>query len=646
MLIPKYFRIVVAVVLVAYPATLSSQSPEVSISSPPPPRVVGPILSPFHFEKRYIPPARLSNTARLESLIRGGNLYLSVRDVIALVLENNLDIAVHRYGPFLAKEVIRRAEGGGYLRQVDTALIAGPVSVSSLGLSTTSNGLAAGGGNSSGGSIISQIPPLPPNFDPQLTINTSFGHTTTPETNTLLNQTAALISDYRRYQIQYQQQFDTGTSVYATYFSYRQNLNSATPFLNPTTQGYIDLTITQNLLQGFGIAVNNRDIEVAKNNLKLSNLQFRRQIALTISAVLNLYWDLVSFNDDVRIKEQALATAEKLLEGNKKQVQIGTLPSIEVTRAAADVSASKEDLLIAQTNVLQQEIVLKNTLSRNGIASASLDEVHVVPLDPIEIPKTEDLKPVADLIETALANREDVQQSNAALDSSRILLKGSKNGLLPNLQAFAEFTNNGVTGPVNPLYNGSSGPPDPYLVGGYSNLLAQIFRRNFPNYSVGFSLNIPFRNRVAQADYVTDQLLLRQSELRNQQTLNQVRVDVKTSLIGLQQARSRYQTAVDTRELAEQSLKAEQNRFQYGLSTVALVIQSQKDLAVDQSLEVQAMANYTHAKIAFDQALGRTLDVNRISIDEAVSGYVPRQSLIPNSLPAEKHAGLVTEVVR
>jgi outer membrane protein TolC len=182
---------------------------------------------------------------------------------------------------------------------------------------------------------------------------------------------------------------------------------------------------------------------------------------------------------------------------------------------------------------------------------------------------------------------------------------------------------------VNPIYDGQSGTPNPYFTGGNATALAQLFRRNFPDYSAGVSLNIAFRNRAAQADYVTDQLQMRQSELQAQRAANQVRVDVKTALIGLEQARARHQTARDTRALAEESLKSEQSRFQYGVSTVAQVIQAQKDLAVDEDAEVQAMANYTHARIAFDMAMGRTLEVNRISMDEALAGQVQRESAIP-----------------
>jgi outer membrane protein TolC len=321
-------------------------------------------------------------------------------------------------------------------------------------------------------------------------------------------------------------------------------------------------------------------------------------------------------------------------------VAIGALPAIEVTRAAAEVSASKEDLLIAQTNLSQQEIVLKSALNRNSMQNVWLDDVHIIPLDRIEVPKTEEIRPATDLIQEAAENRLEVERSKVNLDSSKMLLKGDKNGLLPSLQAFAELTNHGLAGPANPLYNNCCGEPNSYFIGGTGNVLAQILRRNFPDYSAGFSLNIPFRNRASQADYVTDQLQLRQSELQLQRTMNQVRVDVKTAVIGLQQARARYQTAVDTRALAEESLKAEQSRFKYGVSTVAQVIQAQKDLAQGQDSEVQAMANYTHARIAFDMAMGRTLEINHISMEEALAGQVQRESAIPATLPAPRPQGV------
>ncbi len=627
------FRNVILLAWIVSSALGLAQTSEVAIESPKPPPVIGHVLAPFHLEKRQVPPARLSNSPRLESLVRAGSLYLSVDDVIALVLENNLDIAVQRYSPFLAREVLRRTEGGGYLRSVDSPITAGPTSVSTAGISVNANGLAGGAGLSSGGGIVTQIGPVPPNLDPQFYVGEFAGHNTIPETNLLLDQTSALTTDYHQIVFQYSQQFITGTLAQLTFFDYHSVQNTPVNLFNPSITGYLDLQIYQPLLQGFRIGANNRDIRIAKNNMKVSNLQLKLQVATTVSAALNLYWDLVSFVDSVRIKEQALATSQKLYEDDQKMVKIGSLPAVEVTRAAAQVSVSKQDLLIAQTNVQQQEIVLKNALSRNAMANAWLDEVHIVPLNRIQVPKTDDLKTLAELLPEAMTNRVEIEQDKINIDSEKISIRGSRNGLLPVLQAFVELTNNGLSGPVNPLYNGCCGVPDPYFIGGTGNALAQVFRRDFPNYSAGLTLNIPFRNRQAQADYVTDQLQLRQAELRLQRAANQVTVDVKTAVIGVQQARARYETALDTRRLAEQSLKDEENRFQHGVSSVTLVIQAQRDLANDEDAEVQAMANYTHAKIAFDMAMGRTLDVNRISMQEAVNGRVARESAIPQETP-------------
>ncbi len=614
--------------------TAFGQSSEVMISMPKAPPVVGPLLRPFHFEKRIFSPANLTNTPRLESLVRGGNLYLSVRDVIALTLENNLDIAIQRYGPFMAREVLRRADGGGLLRSdINTDIIAGPQSVSTTGVSSNGSGLATGAGVGSTAGFVIGYGPNPPNLDPQLSLQLQFAHSTTPETNPTVVDTSALVQTLRQYNFNYSQQFITGTAIGASFTSTRSDYNSPVFILNPSTAGTIDVNISQPLLQGFGKAVNNRNIRVAKNNMKVMDLTVKLQVITTISAVLNLYWDLVSFNEDLRIKQKGLQLAQQLFEDNQQQVKLGTLPPIEVTRAAAEVSARKEDLLISETNLAQQETVLKNALSRNGVESVWLDQVHIIPLDRFEIPKADDVKPTAQLVAEALENRPEITQTRINLESSKINVQGTKNNLLPTLSAFADMNNQGLTGVANPLY--PFYPASPYFVGGYGNLLAQEFRRNFPNYSAGFSFSIPLRNRQAQADYAMDQLTIRQKELQLQRSVNQIRVDVRNAVIGLQQARARFETAVATRELAEQSLKAEQDKFKYGATgtDVTTVIQAQKDLVSDQTLEAQAMANYTHAKVNFDQALGRTLAVNEVSMEEAVSGHVARESILPATLP-------------
>lgn len=624
-----------AFTFLAFSAFCSQKTREITVTKAKLPPAIGSLLEPFQLEHRIVSHAVLTNSPRLSVLVRTGNLYLSVQDVIALALENNIDIAIQRYGPALAREVLRRTQGGGSLRDFGTSINPGPASVSLAGVSASNSGLAVtGSGVGSSGGIVVQYGVPPPSLDPRLFAFASFSHTTTPQSLTLLNQTSALVNGSNLYEVGYQQQFLTGTNAEVTYYSYRSRVNSPANVLNPYTLGYLDLYLTQNLLQGYGRSVNDRYIRVATNNTKVSALQLKRQVITTVSAILNLYWDLVSFDENKQIKQRAVDTAERLYKDNRQRAALGTLPLVEVTRAAAELSSRKEDLLIAQTNVTQQETVLKNALSRDGVTSGWLDEIKIVPLSRFSIPAEEDFAPMADLMRKAMANRPEIEQAKINLLSSRINIEGTKNALLPTLQAFVELTNNGLAGTPNHLSNGSGGSPDPLFVGGYANLLGQIFRRNYPNYSIGFSLNIPFRNRVAQADYVADQLSLRQSELQLRRTLNDLHVEVKNAVIGLQQARARYETALTTRQLAEQTLNAEQERFRFGQSTITQVVQAQRDLAIDESTEVESMANYTHAKIAFDQAIGQTLEVNGISMKEAYSGVVDRRSSLPAKLPA------------
>lgn len=599
---------------------------------------LGWLLNPYR--TRAVPPINLSNSPRLESLIRAGNLYVAAPDVVALAIENNLDVEVQRYGPLLAREVLRRAQGGGALRSVGLGVAAGPQSVSLSGVSLNIGGAAAsaaGNGVSSGGGIVTQLGPAIPSLDPTVLGLVNFQHATIPQSNTILTGNTAFIQDTRTYQAQYSQTWVFGLTAQLTYFSQHNFVNSQSFSLNPYTTGDLDLQITQNLLQGFGSAVNGRNIRVQKNNLKVTDLQFKQQVITTVAAVLNLYWDLVSFREDVLARRQALTTAQQLLDDNKRQVSIGALAEIEVTRAEAQLYASQQDLVISETNLLQQETILKNALSRNGVASPTLAEVHIVPLDTLMVPAKDEFGTPAQLVDQALLKRNEIEQSKINIESNQLNLVGIKNSLKPTLQAFAELTNNGLTGELTAL--GASEAGVAYLAGGYGNLLAQIARRNYPSYSAGLSLNVPLRNRAAQSDYVTSLIEIRQNELSLQKNINQVRVDVQNAVIGLQQARARYEAAVKSRELEQQTFDADQKKYQLGAGTVYQVIQDQRDLANAVNTQGQAMANYSHARIALDEALGTTLETNGISLDEALRGSISRQSTLPTELPAGDRSG-------
>jgi outer membrane protein TolC len=602
---------------------------------PPQPRLFGFLTRAY--QQRAVPPVNLNNSGRLGTLLRAGSLYLSARDVVALAIENNIDIEIQRYGPLMARQDIDRARVGGALRAPSTAIAPGPQSVSLTGINVSNTSLASGAGVGSGGGITEQIGAPIPQTDPILSLSTNFGHYTSPQSNLVLYQANSVVDDTQTVNAGYSQQFMSGAAVSLYYSSTRVTVNTPTLVLNPFTQGSLNLNLSQNLLQGFGASVNNRYLRIAGNNSRYSDLQLKQQVMTTVSAVLNLYWDLVAFNEDARLKRLALDSARQLYEDNKKELMAGAIAAIEVTRAQAEIPAREEDVLIAQTNILQQEIVLKNALSRRGMQDPALEDAHIVTLDPIQVPEQEGLPPVKELVKQALEKRPDLDQNRINIQSQLLVLSGDRSALKPSLQAFASFTNAAQVGAPNPLnVNNEFGAPDPYYYGGYGSLLAQMFRRNFPNYTVGFSLTVPIRNRAAQADFATDQLQMRQQELQLEKSISQVSVDVRNALIGVEQAHSRYETALETLKLARETLEAEKKKYEFGKSTNALVIQAQRDVVAAESEQVQSMANYTHARIALDQAVGMTLERNDISMAEAASGQVDRQSSLPAALPERK----------
>ncbi|HYP15203.1 MAG TPA: TolC family protein, partial [Bryobacteraceae bacterium] len=495
-------------------------------------------------------------------------------------------------------------------------------------------GGGGGGGGAAGGTTVlfsgSEIPSL----DETLFVNYTHGHTTQPLANQTGLNVPFLVQDNRQLTTGVQKEFLLGTSMSLGYAQQKRATNSSGDIFNPATTGNLNFTITQPLLRGFGVALNSRNIRIAKNNVKVSDLVFRQQVIATVANVVNQYSDLVSFSEDVKVRQQALSLAEKLYNDNRKQVEIGTLAPIEIVRAEAEVARSQQELTQAETQLLQQETILKNYLSRTGVMSPSLADARIVATDRLSIPDVEAVQPIQDLVTTALGNRPELTQTQLQIENSRISLAGSKSQLLPSLNLVGRAVNNGLAGPVSslPLPPGQAlRSPNPALVGNISTLWTQLFTRDFPDYSLGFQLSIPIRNRAARADIIRDQLSLRQAELRQRQEMNQIRVDVQNAVIGLQQSRARYQSAQKSRVLQEQTLDAEQKKYTLGASTIFFVIQAQRDLSQAQAAEVAALSTYNRARVALDRATGQILGTYAVNIDEAMKGRI---STAPAALPA------------
>ena len=586
----------------------------------------GGLFSGFtrNYSFRALPPANLANSNRLESLLRAGNIYLSLQDAIALALENNLDIAYQRYGAQNAEANLLRARAGGLLRGVSSGVQSSTTSALSqagvtsvAGASASSLSLSSG---SASGTIITATGSAIPNFDPSFYASYGAAHKSSPQANTITTGTTAVVAAQRGASMGFSQGFATGTSVSMTWNNSRVSSNNRLNQFNPNTSAYLNATVTQHLLQGFGLAVNTRNIRIAKNNQKVNDLAFRQQVISTVSQVIAGYWDLVTYTENVKVQEQTLALSEKLYGDNKKQVEIGTLAPISIIQAEAEVAKNQQALVLARTQLLQQETSLKNALSRTGVASPSIAEAHIVPTDRIRIPEQEKIEPMQDLVARALENRPELGQTRINIDNLKIGLLGTKQEMRPSLDVQASFQNNGLAGQAAT----AQAQVDPFFIGGLGAAASQVFSRNFPDYFIGIQLNIPLRNRAARADMVMDQISLRQQEIAQQRLLNSIRADVRNALIALQQAKAAYDSAAKARTLAEQTLDAEQKKYALGASTIFFVIQYQRDLALARSNEVSAESQYAKARVQVDQATGQTLESNNISIDEAVQGRVQR----------------------
>jgi outer membrane protein len=535
-----------------------------------------------------LPAQVLEDSPRLGSLIRGGNLYLSLQDAIAIALENNLDVELQRFGPRFAETDIKRTSSGALPRGVPLSVREGPKSASA---SVDALAPVLGPGAETNVSIAGQVPLTsgiaPPSLDPVLTGEALRSHATAPQANSFAVGVPVLMTDTSAWNFGWQKGFLSGATLAAGFENSRQSLNHLRYDLAPYNASSFGVTFTQPLLRGFGISLNSRFIRIAKNNSRQSDLVFQQQAISTVAAVIRLYWDLVGLNEDVRVRREALRQAEKLLSDNEEQVDAGTRAPIEVVRARAEVARSRRDLIAAESLVLQQEVVFKDYLSRKTVSDPSLASVRIIPTDPFHVNPNEILPSAGELAATAFRDRPDIDQARIQIQSTQLALQGGKDALRPSLDLVASARNNGLAGDVNPLtlVDGTVHTPDPALVGGYGAALSQLFRRSYPDYGVGIQVTIPLKNRAAEADYTRDSLALRQQEVRLLQLRKQV-----------------------------QSLAAEEEKLAVGASTTFLVIQYQRDLAQARSAEVAARAGFVKARAVLHRAAGTLLDAYGVSV--------------------------------
>ena len=601
------------------------------------------------YESLRVDPPMLTNSPRVDQLIHDNKLELSLQDAIELALENSLDIAVQRYYPWISDAGLLNADSGN------------------SGFATP--GVAIG----SSSAAINPFAFFIQNFDPLITSNASVADIKIPINNPFTSgagttttsgvNVASVVTHSTQFSNQYSQTFHTGTNFTVNWNNTRQSQNIAN-FFNPDVSSTLSVSISQPLLNGFGKQMWTRNIRIANNNRKIADWNFAQQAITTITNTITGYWELAYARENVKVQQQAVAVAQKLYEDNKKQLEIGSLAPLEVTRSESEVATDTQNLIFAQTIQLTDEQTLKNFISKDPLAP-NIINVEIIPTDKPSQPATVEAGSFEDAVKEAFAKRPELQEQVYNLKNAEIDVRATKNALLPSLTANAFYLSSGLAGnatvfgtptaignqraPIvdvngNPITVDVGGVPTPIfeptasapVLGtsqhGFGTAQNQIFHNRFPEYAGQLTLTLPLRNRSAQAFHARALLVQRQLETQEQQLRNAALLDVRNSYIALTQDRAQVAAASKARELQQQTFDSEQKKYQLGASTTYTVIQTQRDLIVAQGNELRALANLEEAKANYERALGRTLDVNHVTIADAKSGDVERETLIPGSL--------------
>src|SRR5215831_8634162 len=577
-----------------------------------------------------VPEPILTNSARIDQLVRDGKLYLSLKDAIELALEDNLDLAIARYNMPIANTDIVRTKAGGFFRGVNTGVVQGTPGGGVGGFGTGAPGAGAGGttggagGAGAGASGLVQstlgIGTAVSSFDPSISLNGGVEHQTSPVANRQIYGVPSLQLNTVQVNAIYSQAFPTGTSISFGFTNSRQTTNSPFFNLSPSLNSGFRFQIQQELLAGFGFGPNLRYLRIARNNKKISDIAFKDQVIATVTQIENIYWDLVSAYEQTRVNEQSFSFAQQTLENTRKELQLESVPAIEVMRAEAEVSKRDQELTIARTNLQLQETLMKNAITKS-LDDPVLESMPVIPTDAqVQPAPIEAAKPTQELITEAQNNRPELAETGIDLVNRQISRRAARNALLPSLSLVSFYSGSGLGGPLNPIYN--LGPNSSNVPGDFWGALTNAFNNTAPDYYVGINLAIPIRNRVAKADQYRSELEYRQAELRFEQLKKQVRIEVRNAQYALDQTGARVEAARKARDLAQRTFDITKKEQELGAGSSYQTLSAQRDLALAELDLVSATTTYEKAKVELDRATGTTLEHNGILLEDAISGVV------------------------
>jgi outer membrane protein TolC len=362
--------------------------------------------------------------------------------------------------------------------------------------------------------------------------------------------------------------------------------------------------VYQPLLNGFGLALTQRFVTLADNNRKIVREAFHATLDDRLSAAANAYWDLVASRAYLRVAEQAVAAARQQDDEDRQRVRVGVMAPIDVLSADAQLASARAQLVTAQTQAQQQQLILKTYMSR--MRDLAFERAAIEPTDPLADPVEVDLPPLSQSIVTALASRSAIRQAELSLENQRIAEQYTRKNLLPTFSVYAAVD----------LYG---------LAAGTDPVVRQLVQWAYPEYAAGFTWSLPLFNRAAQADEVRARLSIRETEAAFQRTRSQIATQVQSATISVTRDRAQVQAAQRAVSVSRQVFEAEQKKLNYVISTPYRVTLAQRDLIAAQVADIQARVDYAKALVAHQMAVGDFLERHGIEVDDARRGRLLRE---------------------
>ncbi len=527
-----------------------------------------------------LPPLPLSPIEKAQK--DGTALMISLKDLTKLALQNNLDIAIENTNEQMNQQKIVQSHGV---------------------------------------------------YDPLLTGRFTLNMNRNPNTNLAQKSSTGSFSERKQatWNFTFSQPVKTGGTLEVTWNSGRSDQVTTFTLFNPQYNASGAINFTQPLWRNFKIDDNRSQIKISNLDLEISDSQFKQKVTETIANIQSQYWDLVAAIRDYEIKRNSVRLAQITLRDNRKKVEVGTLAPIEVTDAEANMAQREVDLITSEQRIHTQENNLRALISNDRNA-----EIWNQVIVPTETPEFREYKVDLDTaIMTALKNRPELEQVDIGLQQSDLRIKTTENKRRWQVDLTASMGSVGAAGPqyyqLDPITgdrildpNGNPIPQTPpALVGGIGTAYKTIFTEGFYNWSIGFNVQVPLRNRSVDAQ-IAQQRIQRQQQLMQRRSREQsIQVEVRNAFQQLETNRKQVETAGVSRRLSQERLDGEEKRFQAGLSQNYLVLQRQNELSQAEYTELQALINYKKAIIDLQQAMYTLLESNEFEIAKGSSDNVP-----------------------